>query len=221
MGPPIQEISDRTNAIAMSKYDAAGSQSEYQSGSDNQVLKNKLGITVSDDMDDVELVLLKQLYDDVLIEHFPTGGITVAQIKNWHRRWFGNIYDWAGQERSVNMGKDGFQFAAAAQVPRLLQEFERKYLALYTPCTDLDDAALIEAIATVHVEFILIHPFREGNGRLARLLADVMAVQAGYDPLDYSSWDENKQQYIAAIHAGLGGNYVPMMGWVEKAFNAE
>ncbi len=46
---------------------------------------------------------------------------------------------------------------------------------------------VIEAIATVHVELILIHPFREGNGRLSRLLADVMAVQAGFQSLDYES----------------------------------
>jgi cell filamentation protein len=205
----------------MSKYDATGSQGEYQPGSDDQVLRNKLGIVAPDDMDDAELELLQKLYEDVLIDNLPSGTITVAQIKLWHKRWLGNVYDWAGDERSVNMGKDGFQFASAAQIPRLLQDFEKKYLAKYTPCTELDDEALIEAIAIMHVEFILIHPFREGNGRLSRLLADAMAVQAGYDPLDYSSWDEHKAEYIAAIHAGLSGNYVPMMGWIEKAFNTE
>ena len=46
----------------------------------------------------------------------------------------------------------------------------------------------MRAIAETQVELIPIHPFREGNGRLARLLADVMAVQAGQDPLDYSAW---------------------------------
>jgi len=48
------------------------------------------------------------------------------------------------------------------------------------------------------VEFILIHPFREGNGRLSRLLADVMAVQSGRGPLDYSGWNEHKATYIQA-----------------------
>ena len=84
------------------------------------------------------------------------------------------------------MSKGGFPFAAAAQVPRLLVEFERKYLARWTPCNRLSDDELVQAIAETHVEFILIHPFREGNGRLSRLLADVMAVQAGHAPLDYT-----------------------------------
>ncbi|OTA21967.1 Bartonella effector protein BepA [Xenorhabdus beddingii] len=76
---------------------------------------------------------------------------------------------------------------------------------------------VIEAIATVHVELILIHPFREGNGRLSRLVADVMAVQSGLQPLDYESWEQNKIQYIAAIHAGLNMNYEPMKHLVTEA----
>ncbi|WP_201286346.1 Fic family protein, partial [Klebsiella pneumoniae] len=69
--------------------------------------------------------------------------------------------------------------------------------------TNMSEEQLIEAIAITHVELILIHPFREGNGRLSRLLADVMAVQGGYRPLDYQSWERNKAEYISAIHAGM------------------
>lgn len=75
-------------------------------------------------------------------------------------------------------------FAAAVQVPRLLEVFERECLRNYTPCTASDGDALAEAIAITHVELILIHPFREGNGRLARLLADaeVTKPQASKSP---------------------------------------
>ena len=79
---------------------------------------------------------------------------------------------------------------------------------------------MVQAIAEVHVEFILIHPFREGNGRLSRLLADVMAVQAGHAPLDYSSWEAEKARYIGAIHAGCSGNYAPMCTCVRQALDA-
>ena len=126
----------------------------------------------------------------------------------WHRLWLGYVYPWAGQERSVNLGKGGFQFATAGLLPGLLRDFERQCLARWTPCSGLATAeALVHAMAVCHVELILIHPFREGNGRLARLLADVMAVQAGREPLDYSSWEQRKPAYIAAIHAGLSGDY--------------
>lgn len=121
---------------------------------------------------------------------------------SWHRRWLGNIYEWAGQERAVNISKGGFMFALSAQLPKLLNEFDSKYLAQYTPCSSMDEEQLITAIAITHVELILIHPFREGDGRLSRQLADVMAVQGGYKPLDYQSWEENKTQYISDIDAG-------------------
>lgn len=56
-------------------------------------------------------------------------------------------------------------------------------------------------------EFILIHPFREGNGRISRLLLDVMAAKAGAQPLDYSLWDRHKDFYFKAIQAGRDGDY--------------
>jgi cell filamentation protein len=153
----------------------------------------------------------------VLVEALPDRRLCVADLKTWHRRWLGNVYEWAGMERSVNMGKGDFHFAAAAQVPRLLTVFERDYLARFTPCHDIDDASLIEAIAVTHVEFILIHPFREGNGRLSRLLADVMVVQAGREPLDYSAWEADKAAYFGAIQAGLANDYRPMQRLFEAA----
>jgi cell filamentation protein len=85
----------------------------------------------------------------------------------------------------------------------------------------MDADALAEAIAICHVELILIHPVREGNGRLARLLADVMAVQAGRGPLDYSAWDADKAAYFAAIQCGLDRDYAPMRELVSAALAAQ
>jgi cell filamentation protein len=67
------------------------------------------------------------------------------------------------------------------------------------------------ALAEVHVELVLIHPFREGNGRLSRLLATLMALQAGLPLLDFSGLAESSRQgYFAAVQAGLDRNYRPM-----------
>lgn len=199
------------------RYDAGEAQGAFEPGSGDQVLRNKLGVTDPDEMDEVEWHLLGQLYQSALVEDLPDRSLRVADLKTWHRRWLGNVYGWAGQERSVNMGKGDFQFAAAAQISRLLSMFERDCLARFTPCHDLGDAALAEAVAITHVEFILIHPFREGNGRLSRLLADVMAVQAGHEPLDYSAWDADKPAYFGAIQAGMDRHYIPMQRLVEAA----
>jgi len=201
----------------MNRYDVSNSEGKFAEGSGEQVLANKLGISNPDEIDGAELVLLEKFYQTIFEEQFPLGRITVAMIKSWHRRWLESVYEWAGQERTVNISKSGFMFAPSAQVPKLLSEFETKYLAKYTPCSGMDKEQVTEAIAIIHVELILIHPFREGNGRLSRLLADVMAVQGGFNPLNYQSWEQNKCQYISAIHAGMSMNYEPIKYWVSKA----
>ncbi|MFT4272538.1 MAG: Fic family protein [Pantoea sp.] len=201
----------------MSRYHVSGSEGQFEAHSDGQVLANKLGITAPDEIDGAELVLLEQLYRFIFEQHFPLQPVTVAMLKRWHRLWLGNVYEWAGEERTVNISKGGFMFAPTTQLPKLLHEFDTKYLARYTPCTFMVEEQLIDAIAITHVELILIHPFREGNGRMARLLADVMAVQAGYKPMNYRHWEQNKARYVSAIHAGMSMDYEPMKHWVRLA----
>lgn len=92
-----------------------------------------------------------------------------------------------------------------------MKDFEQKQLKKYTPCLfeNRDDVAL--ALAEVHVELMLIHPFREGNGRFGRLLATLMALQAGLPPLDFSEMAGHlKEDYFAAVRAGLDKDYLLM-----------
>jgi len=201
------------------RYSVTNSQGMFQPGSNDTVLLNKLGLTSEEEINEVEVQLLEQLYVEVLITQQPDSRLSISDLKHWHRLWLGNVYDWAGQERSVNMGKGGFLFAPAAQIPRLLAQFEKDCLHRWTPCHGLHDEQLVEAIAITHVELILIHPFREGNGRLSRLLADVMMAQAGKEPLDYSTWDANKDAYISAIHQGMQSNYQPIQHLVQQAMS--
>ena len=203
--------------LSRDRYQAEGTQGAWQPGSDGRVLANKLGIVDPQDMAEAELVLLEKLYQAVLLDDLPDRCLRILDLKTWHRRWLGNLYAWAGEERAVNVSKGDFHFAAAAQIPRLLAAFERECLARFTPCQALGSDCLTEAVAVTHVELILIHPFREGNGRLSRLLADVMAVQAGRDPLDYSAWDDDKPAYFGAIQQGLDRDYAPMRRLVAKA----
>ena len=199
------------------RYTVTGAQGATEPGSDGAVLANKLHITRPDEMDGVELLLLQKLYEALLIERLPQRPLVADDLITWHRQWLGNVYPWAGELRSVNTSKGGFMFAAAAQIPRLLAEFKRDCLARYTPAAGDDTLALAEAIAITHAELILIHPFVEGNGRLARLLADVMAVQAGREPLDYSAWDADRERYFAAIRIATGRDYIAMRELVSLA----
>lgn len=94
-----------------------------------------------------------------------------------------------------------------------MQELERGALREFTPCRFENPDEQARALAVVHAELILIHPFREGNGRCTRLLATLMGLQAGLPALDFGGIrGETKRRYIAAVHAALGRDYQPMTG---------
>lgn len=186
-------------------------QSEYQRGSHGRVLANKLGITRVRDIQQAESEALLAVTESLILKLTDRHRFTADDLCTFHRWWLGDIYTWAGQYRQVNMGKGGFQFAAAHLVPRLMAEFERGVLAVQTPCRGMGVERLIQALARTHAELILIHPFREGNGRLARLLNALMAFQAGFPALDYGGIKgRNKQDYVVAVHAAVGRDYTPM-----------
>jgi cell filamentation protein len=188
---------------------------DFEPDSNKEVLKNYLGIKSSEKMSLLEEQELKKTELELLQIFDENHQFTAEDICNIHELWLGDIYPSAGNYRTVTMLKDGFPFAAPLRIEPSMREFEKKYLTIYTPChyTDLNELAL--ALSTVHIELILIHPFREGNGRTARLLADLMAIQAKRPSLNFSAIDKTKnkagfEEYILAIHAGMSGNYEPI-----------
>jgi cell filamentation protein len=193
------------------RYDTSGNpEAQHQPGSDNQVLLNKLGITDPQEMEDTEFDSLVK-FQVALFDAFPVDQqITAKDLCEWHRDWLGAIYEWAGNYRTVTMSKGDFPFAAVPQLPNLMLKLDQEYLQKYTPCNEMERDELVNAMALCHVEFIIIHPCRDGNGRLGRLLTTVMALQAGMPPLDFELIEMGKDRYIEAIHAGHAGNYEPM-----------
>ncbi len=134
-----------------------------------------------------------------------------SDIAQMHKLWLERIYEWAGKYRHVNLSKDGFPFATAEHIPVLMKSFEEDVLCRYTPCCFNSRDEVIEALAIVHTELVLIHPFREGNGRVARILAILMALQAGLPLLDFGGIKGKKRKdYFLAVQAGLGKDYEPM-----------
>ena len=114
-------------------------------------------------------------------------------------------------------GCDDQTFAAAGQIPRLMAELEKGPLRQFTPCRFRSLDQMVRALAVVQTELMLIHPFRDGNGRVGRMLAILMALQARLPPLNFGSVRGRKrQQYFAAVRAGLERNYEPM----ERIFSA-
>jgi len=186
-------------------------EAQFEPRSRGRVLKNLLGIKRKRDMDVAESEALQIAIDKFLTMYDRKHCFTERDIKKMHKIWLGKIYEWAGEYRQVNVSKDDFPFAAAKQITALMAEFEKGPLFKHTPCTFESMERIIQALAEVHVELVLIHPFREGNGRLARALATVMAAQAGLPLLDFGCIRGKKKiDYFAAVRAGLDRNYKPM-----------
>ena len=201
------------------RYLVAGSEADYEPDSHGQVLRNLLGISDPADMYIAEAKLLADLYVQVF-DDFPES-LSFQTIHQWHKAWLGNVYPWAGESRTVNMSKPDIHFAAATQIPGMSAKFETCYLKRFADLPDMSDEALVTFLAEMHVEFILIHPFREGNGRISRLLLDVMAVKAGAQPLDYGLWEQHKDYYFKAIQAGRDGDYQHVERLVRDVLNEQ
>lgn len=187
---------------------------QFEPGSRGRVLKNHLHIKTRRELDKVEATALAQATDLLVRTYDSKHRFTASDICYFHKVWLDKIFQWAGKYRQVNVSKDNFPFAAARHVPSLMEEFERGLLKKYTPCNFKKREDIVRALAETHVELMLIHPFREGNGRVGRLLATLMALQAGL-PLDFGTIrGRKKQNYFAAVRSGLDSNYMPM----EKIF---
>lgn len=194
------------------RYNTSGLiEAQFEPGSRSRVLRNKLGITSKRDMDKIEKEEQLRAMNDLMGMFGKHHRFTADDICKIHKVWLDRIYEWAGKYRQVNISKDNFSFAAARHIPSLMDEMEKLPLHEFTPCkfASLDQG--IKAIAVVHTELVLIHPFREGNGRVARILSILMALQADIPPLDFSGISrKKKREYISAIHTGLDHNYFPM-----------
>jgi len=80
--------------VVIDRYDTSGNpEGQFQPGSNDQVLLNKIEVTDSSEMDDIELHLLEQLTKAVLDEVEEDQMITADVLCEWHRRWLGNVYE--------------------------------------------------------------------------------------------------------------------------------
>ncbi len=198
------------------RYETSGLvEAQFEPGSRGRVLKNLLGIKSKREMDAAEEREQFRAMDEIIRIYGSEHRFTASDICKIHKIWLGPIYAWAGRYRQVNLTKGDFPFAAARQIPRLMLEFEKGPLCKCTPCCSKSPDEPARALALVHTELILIHPFREGNGRVARLLAQLVVAQAGLPLLDFRDlMGLKRRSYFDAVRAGLDRNYKPM----EKIF---
>ena len=150
-------------------------------------LANKLGIRDSAELARLEEKLSKkkaaELFEKGLLDTFEVG--TFAGLAKIHKYLFDDIYDFAGQLRTVNIAKGNFRFAPLMYLQTDLENID------HMPQSNFDE------IIEKYVEMNVAHPFREGNGRSTRIWLDAMLKKEIGQVVDWSQVD--KEDYLLAM----------------------
>lgn len=151
------------------------------------MLENKLGIDNSAELAREEERISKkraiELFEQGMLDGYEAGKFKTLQAI--HSYLFGDIYDFAGKIRTVNLAKGNFRFAPLMYLETALQNIDKM------PQSDFDE------IVEKYVEMSIAHPFREGNGRSTRIWLDHMLKCEIGRVVDWSKVD--KEDYLLAM----------------------
>ncbi len=150
-------------------------------------LQNKLGLEISADLAREEERISKKkaiaLFEKGALENLPAGKFSTLQAI--HKYIFEDIYDFAGEIRTVNLSKGNFRFAPLMYLEAALENIDKMPQSTF------------EEIIEKYVEMNIAHPFREGNGRSARIWLDhILKTEIGR-VVDWSKVD--KDDYLLAM----------------------
>lgn len=150
-------------------------------------LENKLGLTSSADLAREEERISKkkavELFETGLLDTLPAGKFVTLQAI--HKYLFEDIYDFAGELRTVNLAKGNFRFAPLMYLETALENIDKM------PQSTFDE------IVEKYVEMNIAHPFREGNGRSTRIWLDHILKNEIGKVIDWSKVD--KEDYLLAM----------------------
>ena len=151
------------------------------------MLQNKLGITDAAELAREEERISKkkavELFESGYLDSLAAG--TYQALADIHRYLFGDIYDFAGQRRSVNLAKGNFRFAPVMYLDAALENIEKM------PQHTFDE------IIEKYVEMNIVHPFREGNGRSTRIWLNLILKKELRIIVDWSKVD--REDYLLAM----------------------
>lgn len=145
----------------------------------NGVLKNKLGLTSENELDKAE-ALKTNIRLALIDKEGPMGPFNYGRLKATHHYIFQDIYEWAGQPRTISISKGHTTFTPSYLIQHhtenLFSSLEKDNFL-----KDLKPKEFTEKITEFFAYLNQIHPFREGNGRTQRAFTEALAKQAGYN----------------------------------------
>jgi cell filamentation protein len=178
--------------------------------SGTEVLINKEGIR-----DQEELEAFERVVTAARLEMPPAMvPLTEDGYRKLHRHIFQDVYDWAGEYRTVNIAKGGHMFCLVPYIAEQMRQrfaFVQAEVGLAAPSREHFVSRAAEHINELNA----IHPFRDGNGRTLRAFLECLAVDAGYriavERIDPGAWID------ASVRGFRDGDYEPMRRVIERA----
>lgn len=202
------------------RYDVTGNIEAEYVDADQAVLVNKKGITELAQLHALEEEGLAKAYGSLLSQVRLDTLLTSELTRYVHREIFGEVYEWAGRWRTVNISKPGITWPPPQFLDENMAQWEQNVLRIF-PATKLtDDDDFCNAVAEIQGEFLVIHPFREGNARTIKLLTDLLAAQTARPLLKYDQSDAGRDGYIRAASRAFRRNYAPMAKIIRQALAA-
>jgi cell filamentation protein len=192
---------------SMSRYDA----DDVYCIPGTAVLQNKAGIKNQDLLDNYEadFTAIRILE---LSQTPVKGNFNLSHLCKIHEYLFQDVYEWAGEIRSVDIIRGDSRFCNVRQI----QSYSNTVfsaLAAEKYLNNLESTALARRLAHYLSEINAIHPFREGNGRVQRIFTSQLAEQAGYS-LDYSALGQ--EEIYSVMQSSFLGNEKPLADLILK-----
>ena len=179
----------------------------------SKVLRNKLGITSATQLDHAERELVTQR----AVMGIPFGDFDLAHLRAIHQHLFQDLYDWAGELRTVEIAKAGHQFQFRRFIETGMADVHHR-IRKSDFLRNAHPGAFADAAAVIMGDVNYVHPFREGNGRTQLFYLEQLAEQAGH-PIDLRRLDPTR--WIAASRAAHAGYYGAMSAEIAGVFRAD
>jgi len=199
------------------RYDVTGNIEAEYVDDQHTVLVNLLGIRDHEQLQIAEEEALARAYEKLLGEVRLDTPLSNDLICLVHATIFGQIYAWAGRWRTVTISKPGITWPPPAFLAQTMDEFERQVLRKHRPEQLAQDDDFCRAVAEIQGEFLVVHPFREGNARTIKLVTDLLAAQTGRTLLVYDQSQAGRDNYILAASQAFRKNYQPMEKLIRAA----
>ena len=168
---------------------------DLQSG----LLRNRLGITNARELRHVEAELTASRIYDLIRKPIP-GAYDLSHLRAFHRHIFQDLYDWAGELRTVSIGR-GMLFSLPGHLEADAHELFA-WLAREDHLSGRTRAGFVDGFTELYADLNALHPFRDGNGRTQRAFLGQLAVEAGH-PIHWAAMDPAENNAASkAAHEG-------------------